>query len=427
MLVSFFVFIFKKYLLNEKIFFFMNIRCIKCKGRDPSICGRTFCPIVSKISAQKKVNISAKQDFFGKSPNIFVGRHGYPDINVGILGVEEYKEHDNPLLWSKENFEIDKIIDLRSSLINSNFKTSIKSFNDKLLSMSQEISMAEKPVDVEVNLSKKPSFQLNFEQDTMPHGPSIALKKARITENPKIPLAVDKAVSDNGLKATEALKILSKKNFDEHYLTKLLTTGSLGIKPQRKLVPTRWGITSVDSTLGNFLNEKIKAYSQTGYLAFFGGYLGNYFLILMFPEVYSYELFEMYAAKTSWNISDDSGYTTDYEPYDGKKSYAENCGGGFYACRFPLLEKLDKMKKQASCLCLRFITGDYYAPLGVWVVREAVRKALENKPFEFSSKELMLIYAKALANKKFGYDISEVLQKSIMLNSIKTQTKLTGF
>ena len=81
----------------------MNIRCIKCKGRDPSICGRTYCPIIAKISAQKKFNIEAKQDFFGQSPNVFVGRYGYPEVNVGILSTEHYEEHDNPLLWSREN------------------------------------------------------------------------------------------------------------------------------------------------------------------------------------------------------------------------------------------------------------------------------------------------------------------------------------
>ena len=162
----------------------MNIRCIKCKGRDPSICGRTFCPIIAKISSQKKVNISAKQDFFGKSPNIFVGRFGYPDVNVGILSTEQYNHHDEPLLWSKENYDIASIIDLRSSLINSNFKTSITSFKDRLLDMSREISMAKDPVDVEVNLSKKPTFSLSFGQDVTPHGPSIMLKKARINDRP---------------------------------------------------------------------------------------------------------------------------------------------------------------------------------------------------------------------------------------------------
>jgi len=75
-----------------------------------------------KLGAQKKVNIEAKQEFFGQSPNVFVGRFGYPDVSVGMLGVEHYEEHDNPLLWSRENYDIAKIISLRSSLVNSNFK-----------------------------------------------------------------------------------------------------------------------------------------------------------------------------------------------------------------------------------------------------------------------------------------------------------------
>ena len=380
-----------------------------------------------KIGAQKKVNIEAKQDFFGQSPNVFVGRHGYPEVNVGILSVEHYEEHDNPLLWSKEDYDIARIINLRSSLINSSFKASITGFKQRFLEMSKEVGMAEKPVDVEVSLSKKPVFSLSFEQDVMPHGPSVKLKNARITENPKIPGMVDKVVDDVDLKASLAINQLYKKNIDEHYLTRLLSIGTLGVKKQRKLVPTRFAITAVDSNLGNHLVKEIKEYSQTGHLAYFGGYLGNYYLILFFPETYSYELFETYAPNVSWNVTEKSEYTTDYEPYDGRKSYAKNCAGGFYACRFALLEKLSGMKRQASCFCLRFITGEYYAPLGVWVVRQAVRKTLENKPIEFSSKELMLAYAKSLAKKKFGYNISEILQKSILLNSIKTQKKLNSF
>ena len=208
----------------------MDVKCIKCKGRDPSICGRTYCPIIAKISDQKKVNISAKQDFFGESPNIFVGRFGYPDVNVGILSTEEYDENDNPLLWSKENYDIEKVINLRSSLINSNFKAKITGFKERFLEMGQEISMAKDAVDVEINLDKKPNFSLNFNQDTMPHGPSVKLKKARITENPKIPHAIEKAFNDTDLKAGKAITTLYKKDFDEHYLTKILSAGTLGIK-----------------------------------------------------------------------------------------------------------------------------------------------------------------------------------------------------
>lgn len=51
----------------------------------------------------------------------------------------------------------------------------------------------------------------------------------------------------------------------------------------------------------------------------------------------------------------------------------------------------------------------------------------KQKPIEFSSKELMLTYAKAFAKKKFGYDLKTVLQNSKLLHEHKTQKKLWEF
>ncbi len=405
----------------------MNIRCIKCKGRDPSICGRTYCPIMVKIGAQKKVNIEAKQDFFGQSPNVFVGRFGYPEVNVGILGVENYEEHDNPLLWSKENYDIAKIINLRSSLINSNFKAKITGFKERFMEMSKEVGMAEKPVDVEIGLSKKPVFSLSFNQDTMPHGPNVELKKARITENPKIPGIVDKVVDDTDLKASLAINELYKKEIDEHYLTRLLSVGTLGMKKQRKLVPTRWSITAVDDTLAKSMIKDVKDYNLHDYAVFFGGHLGNYYVAIFFPEVWSYELFETYVGKSTWHDSEEVTTMTDYEGYDGRKDYASNTVGGYYAARLAVLEYLKKVKRQSSVLLLRFITGEYYAPLGVWVVREATRKALANKPLVFDSRDLMLKYVQGLVKKRFGLNVEPILRQSILLSNVKTQRKLGEF
>ena len=380
-----------------------------------------------KIGAQKKVNVEAKQDFFGQSPNVFVGRFGYPEVNVGILGVEHYEEHDNPLLWSKENYDIAKIINLRSSLINSNFKAKITGFKERFMEMSKEVGMAEKPVDVEVNLNKKPVFSLSFEQDVMPHGPNVKLKNARITENPKIPGVVDKVVDDIDFKASNALNYLYKKNLDEHYLTRLLSIGTLGVKKQRKLVPTRWSITAVDDTLAKEMIKEVKDYQLHDYSVFFGGHLGNYYVAIFFPEVWSYELFETYVGKSTWHDSEEITTMTDYESYGGRKDYASNTVGGYYAARLAVLEHLKKVKRQSSVLLLRFITGEYYAPLGVWVVREATRKTLATNPLVFDSKELMLKYVRALVKKKFGLDPEPLLKKSIVINNIRTQKKLADY
>ncbi|MBD3361258.1 hypothetical protein GF358_00540 [Candidatus Woesearchaeota archaeon] len=410
----------------------MNLPCIQCKGRNPKNCGRSFCPITAKYNALFKVKDSLKsEDFYGSSPAPFIGRFGYPYINVGLLSPPEVLEqawlHDAPLHWSSENFSIPQIVDLRSALINSRFKANVKQQN-RYLDISKEVGMASKPVDLEINLEKKPVFRLNTSATLAPMGPTANLKKAKVTSNPKIHTKVDKVVSDHDLKSVNALTYLYKSGFDENFLSKLLSVGTLGKKLNRKLVPTRWSITSTDSTLGNNLLKQIKYYNQIdSYEAYFGEYLGNYYLILCFPEVWSYELFETYLPNASWNITNKTQYTTDYEPYAGRKTYAAQCAGGFYATRLGVTEKLSKSKKQASVLVLRFITGEYSVPLGVFVCRQATRKALENKPIRFSSKELLIKYAKILIKRKFGTNIDFLLDNSVLLKNIKHQKKLVEF
>ena len=95
--------------------------------------------------------------------------------------------------------------------------------------------------------------------------------------------------------------------------------------------------------------------------------------------------------------------------------------------RLAILEKLAELKRQGSCLALRFITDEYSVPLGVWVTREAARKAVSSKPIEFSSMELMLNYAKMKIKKMFNLDIAKFLEKSILLKNIKTQKKISSF
>jgi hypothetical protein len=200
----------------------------------------------------------------------------------------------------------------------------------------------------------------------------------------------------------------------------VLSVGNLGTATERKLVPTRWSITAVDDIVGKQMIEEVKRYSQSDYLAFFGGYLGNYYLVLMFPHCWSYELFESI-------VGEQSSFSTDYEGYDGRKEYADNTAGGYYAARHAILEKLSSIKRQSGVLALRFITNEYWAPLGVWVVREATRKSMASKPLEFGSKELMLKYAEAFVKKKFNFDISPLLRQSRLLDRIDKQRTLAAF
>lgn len=387
-------------------------------------CGNFNCPVCVRSIARFKIKPKLrKEQFFGSSPAPFVGRFGYPFVNVGVLSPPELTEdawlYDAPRFWSERQFQIPEIVEFRSSLINSHSKSHVRS-SSRLQEISMQVGMAEKPVELELLLKRMPVLRMSADSVSAPTGPSAEVKFAKITSNPKIPAKVEKVYSDTDLKAAEAINYLYSSGFDENFLTRILSVGTIGLKPDRKLVPTRYSITATDDIIGKQLIGKIRDYSAcSDYSLYFGDYLGNYFGIMLFPEVWSYELFETLAG---------SGYyTTDYEPYEGRKSYVEQTAGGYYAARLPVLEKLCDLKKQASVLVIRVITDEYTIPLGVWVVREAVRKAMQSKPIFFASRELMLSYAASLIKNKFSHSISAILARSRLLGNMKSQKKLSQF
>jgi len=380
-----------------------------------------------------KLNKSFKTDFFGSSPAPFIGRIGYPKVNVGLLSPQfsgDTSYYDSPKLWSKANFKIGQVASMRYGLVNSRSSASVKDVNksNRFLDIIKEVGMAKKAVELEVNLTKQPSLQFKPEREVIPFGPTSSVKKAKITQNTKVDIRVDKMVADTDLKSSSAILKLYQKGFEESFLNKILSVGNLGLKNNRKLVPTRWSITAVDSTVSNKLVKEVKDLQVGEYMTYFGGGWGNYYLILFFPEAWSYELFETYLNKNinSWS-KEGYAYSTDYENYNERKNYPEETAGGYYACRLPVLEKMKQIKRQHSCLALRFITPEYNVPLGVWVCREATRKSLANQPIKFASKELMLNYAKLLINKKFGFNLDLLTKKSKLLKNQKEQKKLHEF
>jgi DNA repair protein NreA len=379
-----------------------------------------------------KVNKNFKQQFQGSSPAPFIGRYNYPNVNIGFLSPQfsgDTSYYDSPQLWSKSNFKIGMIAGMRYGLVNSRTKGNVYKLNqNRILEVCQEVGMAKKAVELEVSLNKPPQLSLKPEKEIMPFGPSSQVNKARITSNPQVDSRVERVVYDTDLKAAPAIISLYKKGFEESFLNKLLSVGNTGLKRNRKLVPTRWSITAVDDTVGKELIKEVKNYQPGDYQVHFGGGWGNYYLILFFPEVWSYELFEMYLGYkiNPWS-KENNFYSTDYENYKGRKSYAEECAGGYYANRLSILEKMKRNKRQQSSLVLRFITPEYNVPLGVWVCREATRKSLNEKPLSFASEELMLKYAKELVKRKLGFDINELLIKSKLLKEKSQQKKLSEF
>ncbi|MBI5872253.1 hypothetical protein HZB88_04180 [archaeon] len=273
--------------------------------------------------------------------------------------------------------------------------------------------MSSKPVYAEISLSKKPKRLKNTDNVCAPVMQASDIIKASLIENPKVHPLVEKAVSDTDLKAGEALTDLYLKGIDETQLTKLLSIACLGIK--RKLVPTRWGITAVDDTLGRALIKEVKDYKDADCSLFYGSYLGNHYFILLFSEPWSFELFEAYLPNTLLNPNPEIRFCHDHELYNGRTGYAEQCAGGYYACRLAVLEGLKKIKRQGSVLVLRLISQEYNMPLGVWVCREAARRAMNEKHIVFQDKEKILKHVKNYCLQLFGIDVSDVLKQSILL------------
>ena len=129
-------------------------------GYDPlENCGKGKCPICARTNALFSLRKDfGKTEFMSDSFSVFVGRFNYPNINVGILEppslLEDSWIYDSQKYWAEHNFEIPRIVALRSSLINSRFKSNVLDARKKgkFLGLSREISMASEPVDIEVHL-----------------------------------------------------------------------------------------------------------------------------------------------------------------------------------------------------------------------------------------------------------------------------------
>ena len=390
--------------------------------------------VVSKVTKNmfKTENLKKISKFESISPpSVFIGsKLRYPLVNVGILSPLEKDEnawvYDDSKYWAKENFSISDVIKLRSSLLNSRFQSKVQDvrLNKKFVEIAKEVAIASRPVDLEIELRNKIAGGQRNDKVLTPHGMRAGLKNARVTSNVKVDQKVDRAMNDE-IKAVEGISYLYKNNLDEYALSKILSIGALGLKKDKKIVPTRWSITATDDMIAKELLKKIRDYRLINdYKLFFGEFLGNQYLIMLFPGFWSFELFELYYPGSSWNPTDTMKASTDYENYYGRKKYASNTVGGYYATRFPISEYLNSIKRQAGVLVIRLETPSYWAGLGVWVVRESVRKALARAELNFDSKEEFLDAVRKIGEIKYNFDSGQIFQQSKFLKEFGVQRTL---
>jgi len=295
---------------------------------------------------------------------------------------EEPEIYDNPRQWY--GLDYPHIIEYRCSLVRSMEKHHVSS-PSKLSDKLKEISSSLKPVDIEVKLKKKPSFNIVFSAISQPMGPSGELEKLDIASNASVPKHVDSVMNDE-MKADVALSQLYGNGYDVYYLTRLLSAGLLGEEYP---------------LIGDFLvlsNE----------------YLGNHFEILLFPEAWEYEQLEAWVPNTVWTMGEQqTRIIGEHETHSGRSDYAIREGGGYYAARLAVCEILEKMRRQAAALVFRETTPDYYLAVGVWECRENVRHAQKKGTFQNLGEALSDIQS------RLKIPLSLWRKKSIMLNKAR--------
>jgi len=367
-------------------------------------------------------------DFFSNSPpQVFIGSKLYPRANIGVLSPSEPIDRVQllyaPNKWTELGLSIKEILGLRNQLINSRFQVSSMKENTMFLDRAREVGMAYKPTDLEIHLKKIPKYQRENDKIIVPISLTAPLKTFKLTENPKIHTKVDKVVDDIDLKAKDALMYLYKNDFNEHFLQQLLSIGVLGLKKNRRLVPTRFSITATDDTIGMELLKEIRDYPAIeDYRLFYDEYLGNHYFILLLPTLFGYELFE-YGTR----YGKITGEWTDFEDYFGRKNYASSSVGGYYSVRLSVLEYLKKIKRQASVFIIRYETEKYWANLGVWCTRNCARRAMNNKYISFYSRENALDFMKNFIFNRMKQDTSPIMKKSKLLNQVREQKALKEF
>ncbi|MAF51172.1 MAG: hypothetical protein CMH64_03705 [Nanoarchaeota archaeon] len=392
--------------------------CKSCKGWHPRFYGSDYCPLQKqfKLFQTKDINVS----FSGASPpDIFVGKWGYPNVFSGILSPvghdENSKGMSDPEEWFKNKLSSDDILLRRSSLVYSRFENSIKNPNSKLNDVMQEVSMASKACDVEFNLKKAPKIRVNTSVVTNPLGNVAPLRKAKISGNVKVAKKVDYFVDDHHLKAENAIVDLHKFGFSVSSMIKLLSSGLLGIKKQRKLVPSRWSTTAVDDMVSKNLLKKVKEYNWINdFYVFSDEYLGNHYEILLLPRSWSFEVIES-------KVGVDK-YWQDSEINFKRKKYASDVTGAYYANRLAVVEFLNKIKKQASVIFFREIK-DYEVPLGIGILREVSRNAFTQRVRRFNNLKEALEDMQS----RLKTHISKYTARSNVIEEYKKQSSLREF
>ena len=314
-------------------------------------------------------------------PSVFIGSFGYPKVYVGPMMSPEQGDTailDTPEFWIPKKKTQEDIIGFRLGLVRGKQTVGIQDFNNRLVQKLQEISLAAGSVQSEALFHGKPRG-FTFDAEHQPFGPSASLERFEI-DNVKWHPKMETVYHDTDFKAADAAVKLYNEGVLFSQIQKALSTGTMGIGRNRRLVPTRWSITAADTILANHLYEEIKWNEIVDcYEVYEFSSLNNYYAVILTPTPWQYEWIEAFIHI----MGSEEMIFADHELTSGKIGYSI-VGGCYYSCKFGILEALKRMKKQSGAIVLRE-AYEGYVPLGVFNVRENVRSAMKQIPRKFAT------------------------------------------
>lgn len=409
-----------------------NGLCVICKGAH-RLCGKERCPLMIKFySRSKAMPLIDMKDLAGSSPPaVFVGRYGYPKVDVGPLLPGEFGDTaimDKPEMWMGKS--IDDIVDMRYRLVRGKITIDATDFmkSGRIATDIQEIALTAKPVDVEAKFTERPHGRIVLDDDIQPFGPAARME-GFTKGNGKWERNLEKNYYDTDVNAVKAVVEAYRNGTYISEIQKAFSVGTMGVGKRRRFVPTRWSITAVDDIIGKDYLKRTRFYPVIDeYRVYYWEQLDNRWAILMIPTTWRFELIEAWYPGTSWNPvhwTEDGAnidIISDCEFFEGRTEYA-HIGGCYYASRMAVNELLEREHRTAGAVICREAHEGYVMPVGVWNVRENVRMALRTEPAKFDNLDEALTFIES----KMDLKRKVWINNSGVLTDWFTQKRLEDF
>lgn len=360
-------------------------------------------------------------------PSVFVGRYGYPKVEVGPMVPPIHGDTrilDKPEMWLGKSIE--EIVEYRLSLVRGISTLHIHNTSGKYIESLQEVAMASNSVESEATFEKTPIPEsreqkdiMRLDTDSSPFGPVAPLKTFKTSSSPSVDRRVEDAFYDRDLPAAEGIVNLYQDGVEVSTIHRILSIGMLGLQKNRKLVPTRWSISATDDIISTSLIKKIQTFPTIDFFKIYKhSHLGNYYSVILIPgDIWSFEMQEAW-----FDNKGNLGLGIDFENANGLDHYP-SIAGAYFAAKLGVAEHLFKTRHKAAALVLREIHPEYAMPIGVWQIREGIRKALEGEGNQFDNFQRALSFACV----NLSVSKSEWIRNSKIYKNKNEQTRITDF